>query len=276
MKDKYTAVWVSYSSMSDYLKCPRLYFLRNVYRDPKTNHKVSLMQPPLALGQTVHEVFERISVLPSEKRLEKNLMMIYDELWAAVHGQKGGFSSKEEEEKTKLRGTEMLKRVQKNPGPLLRKAVKIRQQLPHFWLSEEENIILCGKIDWIEYIPEDDTVHIIDFKTGKYDEDPDSLQLPMYYLLASACQNRNVSKMSYWYLDRDDAPLSIPLPDAEQVKKQVLDTAKRISVARKLEHFSCKQKDSCQFCRPYEAIVSGSAVYVGVNDFKQDIYVLPK
>ena len=35
--DKYTAVWVSHSSMGDFLKCPRAYFLHNVYKDPKTD-----------------------------------------------------------------------------------------------------------------------------------------------------------------------------------------------------------------------------------------------
>ena len=72
-KDKYTAVWVSHSSMSDYLKCPRLYFLRNVYRDPKTNHKVALMQPPLALGQVVHDTIESLSRLPAEARFTNHL-----------------------------------------------------------------------------------------------------------------------------------------------------------------------------------------------------------
>ena len=35
-KDKYTATWVSHTSLSDYIKCPRAYFLKNVYKDPQT------------------------------------------------------------------------------------------------------------------------------------------------------------------------------------------------------------------------------------------------
>ena len=49
--------------------------------------------------------------------------------------------------------------------------------------NEEENIILNGKIDWLEYVPEDDSIRVIDFKTGKNDEKEGSLQLPIYILL---------------------------------------------------------------------------------------------
>ena len=63
MADKYTAYWVSHSSINDFLKCPRAYFLKNVYKDPKTGRKIKLISPPLALGQAVHEVVESLSVL---------------------------------------------------------------------------------------------------------------------------------------------------------------------------------------------------------------------
>jgi len=95
MKDKYSAVWVSHSSMSDYLKCPRAYYLRNVYRDPKTNHKISIMEPPLALGQAVHETIDRLSRLPVEERFIKPLSRTFETIWLTVAGEKGGFIDKE-------------------------------------------------------------------------------------------------------------------------------------------------------------------------------------
>ena len=64
MPDQYTAVWVSHTSISDFLQCPRAYYLKNVYKDPKTRHKIQLMSPPLALGQVVHSVLESLSILP--------------------------------------------------------------------------------------------------------------------------------------------------------------------------------------------------------------------
>jgi ATP-dependent helicase/DNAse subunit B len=274
VKDKFSAVWVSHSSIGDYLKCPRAYFLKNMYRDPKTNHKVSLMQPPLALGQAVHEVVESLSQLPTESRFTESLLTKYDRAWQKISGKMGGFATAEEEATFKARGAEMITRIMENPGPLTNRAIKIRQDLPYFWLSEEDNIILCGKIDWLEYLEETDSVNIIDFKTGKFDEDPDSLQLPIYLLLTQHCQTRAVTKASYWYLDRDNAPTEVALPNTEDATKRVMEAAKKIHLARKLEHFKCPQSGGCRVCRPYEAIVSGAATFVGVGGYSQDIYIL--
>lgn len=274
MKDKYSAVWVSHSSISDYLKCPRAYFLRNVYRDPKTNHKISLMQPALALGQTVHEVIELLSTLPVENRFKKPIIDRFADVWKTVSGELGGFQNAEEEKKYKTRGEAMIRQIAEHPGPLTKKAIKIRQELPYFWLSEDDNIILCGKIDWLEYVEESDSVRIIDFKTGKFDEGPDSLQLPIYYLLATNCQSKPVSAMSYWYLNRDPEPVAVDLPDKEASASRVLELAKRVALARKLERFVCKSSVGCASCRPLEAIVAGRGKLVGVNDFGQDVYVL--
>lgn len=275
MKDKYTAVWVSHSSISDYLKCPRAYFLKNVYRDPKTHHKITQMQPSLALGQAVHEVIESLAAMPVEDRFSEPLRVKFDLAWQNVTGRLGGFRDSNEEKKFKDRGIQMITRVSDHPGPLKQKAIKIRQELPHYWLSEEDNIILCGKIDWLEYGDKTDSVSIIDFKSGKFDEDPESLQLPIYFLLASACQSKVVRGMRYWYIDRDDGIVDFPLPSRDAANTRVLERAKRIQLARTLGRFVCKSgKDGCRTCQPLEAIVAGKAELVGINDFGQDVYVL--
>jgi CRISPR/Cas system-associated exonuclease Cas4 (RecB family) len=273
--DKYSAVWVSHSSIGDFLKCPRAYYLNNVYKDPKTGHKISLMAAPLALGQAVHEVVESLSILPTGKRFDESLIKKFDVAWAKVSGKKGGFSDPDHEHYYKERGIAMLQRVMKNPGPLKNLAVKIKMDLPHYWLSEEDKIILCGKIDWLEYFPETDSVHIIDFKTSKSDESSESLQLPIYYLLSLHCQHRNVAKASYWYLERNDEPNEVALPDRDSAKERVLKIAKEMKLARKLERFNCPNGDGCMHCKPLEAIIKGQAEYVGVNDFNQDLYILP-
>lgn len=275
MKDKYSAIWVSHSSMSDYLKCPRAYYLKNVYRDPKTNKKISVIEPPLALGQAVHETIEGLSKLPMEERFREPLLDRLEKSWLQITGQKGGFISNEQEEKYKKRAVSMIKRVDEHRGPLTAKAIKIRQDLPYYWLSEDDNIILCGKIDWLEYNEVTDAVRIVDFKTGKSDEDPQSLQLPIYYLLATHTQTKPITGIAYWYIDRDDEPINLPLPDTDESYKRVLDTAKKVALARKLGHFKCKE-DGCRACRPYEMVLSGKATHVGQNSFGQDLYVIPE
>ncbi len=261
MKDKYTAVWVSHSSIGDYLKCPRAYFLKNVYRDPKSNHKIMLMEPPLALGQVVHDVLATADVA--------DFLHVFENKWQDVTKY---FRDPAEEKKYKARGANMLARVMANPGPLAKQSVKIRQDLPHFWLSEDENIILCGKIDLLEYIPESDSVRIIDFKTGKFDENEDSLQLPIYLLLAAHCQEKPIAGAAYWYLERDDAPTSVSLPTGEEATRRVMEYASRISLARKLNRFVCKT-NGCRHCLPLENILNGKARFVGVGGYNQDIYI---
>jgi len=232
-----------------------------------------LMEPPLALGQVVHEVLETLSTQPVEERHLDKLLNLYEEKWKRVAGERGGFHDAEEEKKFKDRGAKMIGRVTASPGPLLRRAIKIRQDLPYYWLSEDDNIILCGKIDWLEYVPESDSVRIIDFKTGKFDEDEDSLQLPIYLLLAAHCQTKAIAGASYWYLDRDDAPTAVALPTGEEATKRVTELAKMIALARKLDRFVCKQKDGCRVCTPLENIVNGHAKFVGVGGYNQDIYI---
>ena len=274
MKDKYTATWLSYSTISDYLKCPRAYYLKNIYRDPKTNRKITLIQPALALGQTVHEIIDTLSLLPVEKRLEVPLTHILEEKWKSITGKLGGFRDSQEEELYKKRGALMVKRIMDNPGPVLKKAIKLRDSLPWYWLSEEDNLILCGKIDWLEYLEKDDSIRIIDFKTGKFDEDPDSLQLPIYFVLSVNVQKRGVSGVQYWYLDKDDAPVDMPLPRYDKSEKQLLEIGKRIALARKLDRFVCPHTGGCPVCRPMERIVQGKAEFVGVNEYNQDVYIL--
>lgn len=273
MPDKFKATWVSHSSMADFLKCPRLYYLRNVHKDPSSGNKMTLMSPALALGQSVHEVVESLSVLPTQDRFKIPLREKFEISWRKVEGEKGGFESDAGEKEFFQKGLEMLARIQDNPGPILNLAVKIKQELPWYWLSEEDEIILCGKIDWLEYFPDSDTVHIIDFKTGKNKEKAESMQLPIYLLLATNCQKRQVKKASYWYLLSEESPQEMPLPDLDQAQTIVVKVAKEVRLARKLNKLSCKTK-GCRYCEPYEKIIHGEAKFVGLNDFGQDIYVL--
>jgi RecB family exonuclease len=274
MKDKFSAVWVSHSSISDFLECPRAYYLKNVYKDPKTNKKITLMSPALALGQAVHDTLESLSALPVSERFAVPIMERFDASWKKVAGKLGGFLSEETERTYKRRGEEMMSRVYNHPGPIGNLAVKITQDLPYFWLSEEENIILCGKVDWLEYLPEQDAVHIIDFKTGKQQEKESSLQLPIYALLVAKCQSRTVAKASYWYLAYDDVLTEQTLPDIVEAEKQVLEIAQQIKLARQLKRFSCPD-GGCRACDPYERILAGEGEFVGENQYRAQMYILP-
>lgn len=275
MPDKFSALWISHTSLSTFLKCPRAYYLQAVYKDPNTNHKIQIMSAPLALGQAVHEVLESLSVLPTDERFKRSLIDRFEDAWSKVTGKKGGFLSEEQETRYKQRGEAMLRRVMEHPGPLKNKAVKIKGDLPQYWLSEADEIMLCGKIDWLEYLENQDGVHVIDFKTSTKEEDGESLQLPIYHLLVHNVQHRQVAKASYWYLELNEDLTEKTLPDLEDAHDKILEIAKRMKVQRKLGIYKCPQGEGgCFCCRPFEQVLRGEGELVGVGSHRQDIYIL--
>lgn len=278
-KYPFGSVWVSHSSMGDFLKCPRLYYLNNVYKSPETGRKIGVVSPALSLGTAVHETIEPLAFIPAEDRLKQDLEEIFAEEWAKVSGKLGGFKSIEQEAEAKARGLEMIRRVKNHPGPIAGPALRMgkdREDLPSFMLDDKEMIILCGKIDWLEYLPETKGLHVIDFKTGKHDESEDSLQLPIYLLLLKAIKpNWPVERASYWYLDRDDEPKEKSLPDYDEAREKVLKVARQVSAARKKGEYKCPGGESgCRYCRPFEAIVRGEAEYLGKGKYGKDLYAL--
>lgn len=288
MPDKYSAVWVSHSSMGDFIKCPRLYYLHNVYKNPKTGKKINLVSPALSLGSAVHEVVEGLADFKAEDRFKnpENLLKKFDEVWQKFSGKKGGFKNEEEEISAKVRGLEMIKRVINNPGPLTEKIVKLKDgdggMLPNFYLSEDDNIILCGRIDWLQYKEEDDSLHILDFKTGKNEEKEESLQLPIYQLLLNKLQKRQVTGASYWYLDSDNEPKEVSLPALDDSFDRVYKVAKAVKDARDLAQiegpenaFKCPRGEKgCFGCLPFEKILKGEAEFLGNGEWGQEIYLL--
>lgn len=284
-RDKYTATWVSHSSMGDYHTCPRLYYLRAMYKNPKTGKKISVVAPALSLGVAVHNVLEGLGQFKAEERMNRDLIAWFEKEWKGVEGKKGGFTSDEQEAEYKQRGLRMIETVVKDPRFLTNKAVKLpkKEMNPNFWLTD--TIILNGLIDWIEYLPADDSLHLVDFKTGKNEERGDSLQLPIYLLLCNELQKRKVSKASYWYLE-SDTMVEKELPDAAKAHAKVLERALPVRAARERalkekvdDVFVCPHgAEGCRNCRDFEAVVrkiqtgEGSATFVGTGNFGQEMW----
>lgn len=255
------------------MACPRAYYLKNVWKRPETKHKVQIVSPALSLGSAVHEVVESLSILPTEVRFQEPLVAKFEVVWKRFSGRAGGFFDVDTEFKYKSRGIAMLNRISENPGLLKTLAVKINQDLPNFWLSEEEGIILCGKVDWLAYDPESDSVTIIDFKTSKHEEKATSLQLPIYLLLASNCQKKKVKAAAYWYLESQSELSPMDLPDYVETMETVLRLARSVKLARTMDKLTCKTA-GCRACTPLEKIFRGEAEYVGQNSFGQDCFLV--
>jgi ATP-dependent helicase/DNAse subunit B len=288
-QDKYSTVWLSHSSTSDFKKCPRLYFIRNVWKN-QNGRKVNIVSPAMSLGSAVHGVIEPLALLKTEDRFKQDLLKIYEEVWQKFSGRMGGFLDTETELGYKEKGKKMIENVIANKGPLANKTVKFYDGdfIPNIYLSEEENIILCGLVDWVEYLPATDSLRVIDFKTGKNDEKEDSFQLPIYKILVEALQKRKVTEAAYWYLEREKklSKKEMIEEDIELIKEEILKIGKDIKARKEsaknkeeLENnFKCVQ-GGCRFCKEFELIRNYIAdtdevEYVGVGEYKQDLYML--
>jgi ATP-dependent helicase/DNAse subunit B len=318
-QDKYSAVWLSHSSVSDFLKCERLYYLRNVWKN-SNGRKINIVSPQMSLGSAVHAVIEPLAELKVDERktlieakpltlgegfgvgvTKGGLLEKFESTWKKYSGLMGGFESAEEEKEYKERGIKMIQNVIENPGPIINKTVKFYNGdfIPNIYLSEDDNIILCGLVDWVEYLEVTDTLRVIDFKTGLRDEKEDSMQLPIYKILVESLQKRKVNDGAYWYLDRDKfyKIKEILDEDVELVKEKLLDIGKQIkekkSAKTPLEmenNFKCKYSEGgggCKYCREVEMIYQFDkgllsidnvplVKYLGVGEYKQDLYFVRK
>ncbi|MEI6352622.1 MAG: PD-(D/E)XK nuclease family protein [Candidatus Nomurabacteria bacterium] len=285
MPDKYKSVWISHSSINDFLSCDRLYFLKNVYKDPSTRRKINIASPYLTLGIAVHKVIEDLKKIKSderEKEIKENLLENFRKEWNKYKGKKGGFKDLEEENSFFSRGEEMIKRVVANPGILLNKIIPLNyfykgDMIPNYYLSTEENLILCGSIDWTEYLEKDDAIRIVDFKTGRNDEDDDSFQFPIYYLLITNLMKENSKKIykikeaAYWYLDHDNKKENSEhdefhvieidegkLEDIKETEKKILEIGIKIKNLREKGEYKCKNEtvegEGCRYCRDFEKV----------------------
>ncbi len=291
--NKFTAIWLSHSSVSDFLKCPRLYYLHNLWKN-ESGKKVNIVSPYMSLGSAVHQVLEPLANLKTEDRFNKNLLERFNEIWVKYAGKNGGFETIEQEEDFKKRGEKMLQNVLDNKtskNPICQKTVKFYSGdfIPNIYLSEKENIILCGLVDWVEYLPETDSLKVIDFKTGKNEENEDSYQLPIYKILVENLQNkRKVTAAAYWYLDRDKCPKDIEIfdEDIEEIKKKILEVGIEIKKRKPTLDFECKYKEegmeNCKYCNDFELIFNSenipnqNVVYLGEGEYKQDLYFIKK
>ncbi|MBP9765867.1 MAG: PD-(D/E)XK nuclease family protein [Candidatus Pacebacteria bacterium] len=289
MPDKYKSVWISHSSIRDYFSCERLYFLKNVFKDPISRRKINIASPHLTLGVAVHKVIEDLKNIKSDQRekvIKENLLDNFKNEWLKYKGKKGGFKSDEEEKSFYLRGEEMIKRVINNPNILINKIIPLSyfyegDIVPNYYLSVDENIVLCGSIDWIEYLPESNAIRIVDFKTGRNDEDDDSFQLPIYYLLISNLMKEQntlsakkiyeIKEAAYWYLDHDNKKensehqeFHITKIDEEKIKeikdteKKILEIGIKIKSLREKAIYKCSTEkvegEGCKSCRDFEKI----------------------
>ncbi len=261
-------IFISFTSLNDFLKCPRAYYLKNIYRDPKTGNRVQIASPHLSLGSTVHDGIKWYLQMQGQLTKEQ-LIQKYRNLWLKYTGKRGGFSSREEEASFGKRGLLMLDNFFKNAKNLEKKQYSI--EFPKYSLLE--NLIILGNFDFVGE-KSDGSLHVCDFKTGANDE-KDPIQLYIYAILAEANFQKPVSSASFWYLDREDKPREIVLDPLEPKLEWLTQKAIDVKQAIEKNAWVCIKGELCNDCRDYEAILDEKGEFqFSDHRYKKDIYYL--
>lgn len=263
------AIFISNTSLNDFLNCPRSYYLKNVYRNPETGYRIQVASPYISLGATTHDAIKWFL----ENQDNPSFLAINDQFrnfWWKYHGKRGGFTSKDEEALFGRRGLKMLENFLKNYKNL-DKMVKFAK-FPKYPLGE--NVILTGNLDYVGELS-DGSLHVIDFKTGTKDEDS-PLQLYIYAILAESYYEKDVKKISFWYLDRDEQPKEAVLEPLDKTLDWLQDKAKEIKQALEEDNWVCKNGDElCRDCKDYQAILDGKGEFMfSDHTYKKDVYYL--
>ena len=260
-------IWVSHSSLSDFEKCPRLYYLRNLYRDARfgNNFRIQVANPYLSLGEIVHDAIDNfVNRYQPRERSKDKMMYELSRGWVLKKGKTGGFKTQSQEKEFKDRSVQMAQRFLANEDFAGKIPLKT-EGFPKKKLFADKDIVLVGNFDWLEDFS--DGLHIVDFKTGQREEAEDSLQLPIYSILAKETMDKPVRKTSYWYLDKDLEPKEVQLKNLEESLSLIEQKSLAVEKAKVEDNFP-HASENCIFCREYESVLKGEAEHVG-TDFKR-------
>ena len=263
-------IYLSYTSLKDFLKCPRSYYLKDLYKDPKNNYRLQVASPYLSLGSVVHDCVKWFLDSEQKPSLEETFKK-FRNLWLKFRGKKGGFSSDQEEGNFGNRGLKMIDNFVKNWQVLEKPA----QQITFPKLNLVENVVLIGNFDYVGE-KTDGSLHVVDFKTGANDEN-DPTQLYIYSILAEANLEKPVSSASFWYLDREDEPGNIVLDPLESKFEWLIEKGMEVKKALEKGEWVCiKSPNLCRDCQDYQAVLDGKGEFLfSDHRYKKDIYYLP-
>ncbi len=225
------SISVSYTAIQSYTACPLKYQLENVYhfKCPETYHT--------RLGTVIHKVLENLhlSGRHSQKVSEEFIFQLFSR-----HLESQTFIRQDEESEAYNEGRKMLLNYFQNHYPPASVIHSVETDFEVF-LGDHRFI---GSIDLV-LKNEDDSVEIIDFKTGKPVDSAEE-QLLTYAMAYQMQFDRRVSAVKAHYL-KDSKIVSYPItPEKlEQTKYRIIGTCEKIGQ----KHFSpYSKRESCFHC----------------------------
>lgn len=268
-------IFISYTSLSDFLKCPKAYYYKNIYRDKNTGYRIQIASQYLTLGAVVHDAIRWYLQMRGQVTKEQ-LEGKFRNLWLKFKGRRGGFIDNTQEAEFGKRGIKMISNFFDN-------AKELEKVIPAFDLIKYplvDDLILIGRLDFIGETT-DGNLHLIDFKTGTQDE-KDALQLHIYTILAQNHLKKKVSKISYWYLNRDISPKEAVLDSLEEKLEWIKLKSQEIKKAVDEGSWVCIKEGSedgkfCRDCQDYQDILNGKGEYqFSDHAYKKMIFFLER
>jgi len=203
--------------------CPRQYkfqyidHLGGIYRKSR---------PYFTMGDHVHATLKDfLSVVPVS---ERNLTRLEDLLREKWRRYRKGFNDREDEKRWGQKALNQLRWFAKNQD------LSVTPFMVEDYHSVEvtSNIILKGKIDRVDK-EADDSLHIIDYKTGKMPAEINQLQLHIYALILSKKQDLPPKKASYLYMEAGTLQtIELTAADLAQATSYVIDMVDKICIEK--------------------------------------------
>ena len=223
---------LSHFRLSTFRRCRRLYKYRYVERLPVPPN------PHGTMGSHVHTALRDLMRLPPEQRAAARAADLLRAAWA---GNRAGFRGLAEEARWRSRALEQVRRFVALPDaggtPLA-----LEQQVE---VALTDGVRLFGRIDRVDERAEGD-LHIIDYKTGRAQEEPDPEQLRIYAMILARTAGRPVGMTSYLYLEDGSAWSASPAPaDLAEAEEGVLQTVEEMTRERE---YAPDVGPQCTFC----------------------------
>ena len=94
--------------------------------------------------------------------------------------------------------------------------------------------------------------------------------------MAESNYQKDVTKISYWYLDKDESPKEAVLDLLDEKLKWLTEKAREIKLALEKNEWVCINPGSCRDCETYQAILDGKGEYQFTDfKFKKMIFFFP-
>jgi len=216
--------------------CPLQYkfnyldFLDKEYKKPK---------PYLTMGAHVHNALHDFyDKLEPTQRTWENLEKLLKKRWRE---NRKGFIDREDEKKWGMKALQMLK-LYFHKHDIAKTPLMLED---YYDIDISENLKVLGRIDRVDEDAEG--LHVIDYKTGKIDEDAEAnLQLIIYAMIMAGNTKQPVYKASYLYLQNNVMQsIDIHEEDYDQAVKKIKEQVAKIQQEKE---FAPKINKNCKSC----------------------------